>query len=117
MAVTELAGLFTRIAAAEAVRIAPAALDHIARAADGSVRDGLSLLDQAIARGEGGDEISADLVADMLGLADRSYVFDLMEAVIAGDAQAALAVTDTAHERGADLRACCWAICSASHIC
>ncbi len=103
VAVTELAGLFTRIAAAEAVRIAPAALDHIARAADGSVRDGLSLLDQAIARGEGGDEISADLVADMLGLADRSYVFDLMEAVIAGDAQAALAVTDTAHERGADL--------------
>jgi DNA polymerase-3 subunit gamma/tau len=43
------------------------------------------------------------MVAEMLGLADRGYVFDLMDAVMAGDAAAALAVTDTAHERGADL--------------
>ena len=68
------------------------------------MRDGLSLLDQAIARGaEDDSEISADMVADMLGLADRSYVFELMEAVVAGDAAKALAIADGAYERGADL--------------
>ena len=98
----ELAGLFTRVAAAEQVAVAPAAMDLIARAADGSARDGLSLLDQAIARMDGA-EVSAAEVTDMLGLADRQIVFDLMEAVAAGDVKAALAVTDRAHEFGADL--------------
>jgi DNA polymerase-3 subunit gamma/tau len=98
-----LAAHFTRIAAREAVPIAPAGIALIARAADGSVRDGLSLLDQAIARGaQDGGEISAALVADMLGLADRNYVFDLMDALVAGDAAAALAMADAAYERGAD---------------
>ncbi len=104
VAVAELAAHFTRIAQRENVAIAAGALEHIARAADGSVRDGLSLLDQAIARGtEDDSEISAEMVADMLGLADRSYVFDLMEAVVAGDAAKALAIADGAYERGADL--------------
>ena len=98
----ELAGLFSRVAAAEQVAVAPAAMDLIARAADGSARDGLSLLDQAIARMDGA-EVSAAEVVDMLGLADRQMVFDLMEAVAAGDVKAALAVTDRAHEFGADL--------------
>jgi DNA polymerase-3 subunit gamma/tau len=104
VAVAELAAHFSRIAKLEDIAIAPEALDHIARAADGSVRDGLSLLDQAIARGtEDGTEITAAMVADMLGLADRGYVFDLMDAVMAGDAAAALAVSDQAYARGADL--------------
>jgi DNA polymerase-3 subunit gamma/tau len=104
VAVAELAAHFTRIAQREQVAIAAGAIEHIARAADGSVRDGLSLLDQAIARGtEDNSEISAEMVADMLGLADRSYVFDLMEAVVAGDAAKALAIADGAYERGADL--------------
>jgi DNA polymerase-3 subunit gamma/tau len=103
VAVSELTAHFARIAAAEQIAVAPAALDLIARAADGSVRDGLSLLDQAIARGaEEGDEISGALVADMLGLADRGHVFDLMDAIVAGDAAAALAITEAAHERGGD---------------
>jgi DNA polymerase-3 subunit gamma/tau len=102
--VAELTGHFSRIAKLENIAIAPEALGHIARAADGSVRDGLSLLDQAIARGtEDGGQITAEMVADMLGLADRGYVFDLMEAVMAGDAAAALAVSDQAYARGADL--------------
>ncbi len=72
------------------------------------MRDGLSLLDQAIAqggevRGEGGPTIAAAQVADMLGLADRGLVFDLLDAVMAGRPAAALAITDQAHERGADL--------------
>ncbi len=104
VAVAELSAHFARIAKLENIAIASEALDHIARAADGSVRDGLSLLDQAIARGaEDGTEINAEMVAEMLGLADRSYVFELMEAVMAGDTAAALAVTDIAHARGADL--------------
>ena len=98
----ELAGLFTRVAAAEHVAVAPAAMELIARAADGSARDGLSLLDQAIARMEGA-EVTAAEVADMLGLADRQVVFDLMEAVAAGDVRAALEITDRAHAFGADL--------------
>ncbi len=98
----ELAGLFTRVAAAEQIAVAAGAMDLIARAADGSARDGLSLLDQAIARMDGA-EVTAAEVTDMLGLADRQMVFDLMEAVAAGDVRAALAVTDRAHEFGADL--------------
>ena len=63
-----------------------ARLALIARAADGSVRDGLSLLDQAIARAEG--EIGEAEVRDMLGLADRSQLFDLFERLMRGDAKA-----------------------------
>ena len=104
VSVAELSAHFTRIAAQENIAIAPGAIEHIARAADGSVRDGLSLLDQAIARGsEDGGEITAAMAAEMLGLADRSYVFDLMDAVVAGDAATALGIADGAYERGADL--------------
>ena len=99
--VAELHQHFARIAAKEGVTIEPAALDLIARAADGSVRDGLSMLDQAIAQAEG--LITVEQVADMLGLSDRDAVFDLLEAVMGGKLAAALAITDRAHERGADL--------------
>jgi DNA polymerase-3 subunit gamma/tau len=98
----ELAAHFGRIAAAEGVGVAPEALELIARAADGSVRDGLSLLDQAIAMGAQEGAISAEAVADMLGLADRGLVFDLLEALMAGRAPEVLAILDRAHERGAD---------------
>ena len=98
----DLAGLFGRIASSEGARVAPGALDLIARAADGSARDGLSLLDQAIAQADDGAEVAADAVADMLGLADRGMVFDLMEACLAGRPADALALSAQAHERGAD---------------
>jgi DNA polymerase-3 subunit gamma/tau len=101
--VAELAAHFGRIVAAERVAVAPAALDLIARAADGSARDGLSLLDQAIAQAEPGREIGAEAVAEMLGLADRGLVFDLFEAVMAGRVADMLALTDQMHARGADL--------------
>ena len=99
--VAELVTHFARIATAEGITVQPAALDLIARAADGSVRDGLSLLDQAIAQADG--DISAEAVVDMLGLADREAVFDVLEAVLSGKPADALAITDRAHERGADL--------------
>ena len=102
VSVAEMVAKFTSIMQAEQVAVAPAALDLIARSADGSVRDGLSLLDQAIAQ-RGGETVDAAAVQDMLGLADRSAVFDLIEAVMGGDPAAALAITAQAHERGADL--------------
>ena len=75
---------FAAIAKQEAVAIDDAALALIARAADGSVRDGLSLLDQAIAHGAGTVEEPA--VRDMLGLADGARIFDLFDALMKGDA-------------------------------
>jgi DNA polymerase-3 subunit gamma/tau len=99
--VAELHAHFGRISEKENVEVEPAALDLIARAADGSVRDGLSILDQAMAQAEG--VITTVQVKDMLGLADRDSVFDLMEAVMGGKPAAALTITDHAHERGADL--------------
>jgi DNA polymerase III subunit gamma/tau len=99
--VGELAAHFSAIAAKEGVHVEPAALDLIARAADGSVRDGLSMLDQAIAQADG--TISEAAVIDMLGLADRGMVFDLLAAVMAGTPRQALQITDRAYERGADL--------------
>jgi DNA polymerase III subunit gamma/tau len=99
--VAELSAHFARIAGKEAVSVEPAALDLIARASDGSVRDGLSLLDQAIAQADGA--ITESAVINMLGLADRGMVFDLMDAVMSGQPRQALQITELAYERGADL--------------
>ncbi|PYD76848.1 DNA polymerase III subunit gamma/tau [Novacetimonas pomaceti] len=105
-----LAAHFGRVAAAENVSFTPDALALVARAADGSVRDGLSLLDQAIAQGtldgEGQADarpIDATLVSGMLGQADRGMVFDLLDAVLAGRPDQALTITDEVFARGADL--------------
>jgi DNA polymerase III subunit gamma/tau len=91
---------YRRIAEAEGVEIEAPALALIARAADGSVRDGLSLLDQAVALGAGRIEETA--VRDMLGVADRGQVFDLLESVLRGDVAVALAQLDGLYQRGAD---------------
>jgi DNA polymerase III subunit gamma/tau len=99
-----LSAHFGKIAAAEGITIESEALAAIARAADGSVRDGLSLLDQAIAQGDGTSVATAEIL-DMLGAADRGTLFDLMEAVFEGRAADALAITDRAHILGADLGA------------
>jgi DNA polymerase-3 subunit gamma/tau len=97
----ELARHFASIAEAEGVEIHAEALATIARAADGSVRDGLSLLDQAIALAGGGG-VKAEGVRAMLGLADRAQVFDLFEAVMRGQAPEALGILGGLHEAGAD---------------
>jgi DNA polymerase-3 subunit gamma/tau len=72
----------------------------IARAAQGSVRDGLSLLDQALAMGSG--RIAATNVRAMLGLADRGRIFDLMERLLAGTAPQALEMLAQLHRDGAE---------------
>jgi DNA polymerase-3 subunit gamma/tau len=91
---------YQHIAEAEGVEIEAGALALIARAADGSVRDGLSLLDQAIALAAGRIEESA--VRDMLGIADRGLVFDLLESLLRGEAAAALAQMQNLYQGGAD---------------
>ncbi len=103
IAVAELASYFATLCEKEHASIDAEALTLIARAADGSARDGLSLLDQAIAQVEPGQKITGAMVSDMLGLADREAVFALFEAAMAGKPAAALDITDRAHARGADL--------------
>jgi len=88
------------VADKEGAAIADDALALIARAAEGSVRDALSLLDQAIA--PGAPEATAQDVRAMLGLADRGRVLDLFEAIMRGDAQAALAELSAQYADGAD---------------
>ncbi len=103
----ELARHFAEIARLEGVEFGQAAIDMIARAADGSVRDGLSLLDQAMAMsGARADGAAARVeeaqVKDMLGLSDRAQVFDLFEAVIGGQTAAALETLSDMYAAGAD---------------
>ncbi|QPC43849.1 DNA polymerase III subunit gamma/tau [Kaustia mangrovi] len=91
---------FRKVSAAENVEADDEALKLIARAAEGSVRDGLSLLDQAIAYG--GAHIEAAAVRDMLGLADRGRIVDLFEAVLRGEAADALGHLKALYDYGAD---------------
>ncbi|WP_262693814.1 DNA polymerase III subunit gamma/tau [Kordiimonas aquimaris] len=76
------------------------ALKLIARAAEGSVRDSLSLLDQAIAHGAGA--VTEGQVRDMLGLADRAQVLDLFEQIMRGDIAAAITTLRQQYDSGAD---------------
>ena len=98
--VETLGGHFRKITASEGAAIADTALHLICRAADGSVRDGLSLLDQAISQTDG--EIDEAVVREMLGLADRSQTFMLLEAVLAGDIAVALQLFEQQYRDGAD---------------
>ncbi|HKX92262.1 MAG TPA: DNA polymerase III subunit gamma/tau [Sphingomicrobium sp.] len=96
----KLAAHFAEVAKAEGVDVEADAVAMIARAAEGSARDGLSMLDQAIAHGAGG--VTAEQVRDMLGLADRGRIRRVLEIVLSGDAAAALRELDEAHALGID---------------
>lgn len=97
----ELTNYLALLAAKEHVEIEQGALALIARAAEGSARDCLSLLDQAIAHGEGG-MITAETVQQMLGLADRGRVLDIFEKLMAGRIADALTDLQCLYEAGAD---------------
>ncbi len=88
------------VAGGEGIETEPEALALIARAAEGSVRDSLSLLDQAIAHAAG--PVRAEHVRQMLGLADRARVIDLFEALMGGDVAAALTELRAQYDTGAD---------------
>jgi DNA polymerase-3 subunit gamma/tau len=91
---------FKGIAAKEGATAEDDALALIARAAQGSVRDGLSLLDQALAMGAG--SVRTEAVRAMLGLADRGRIFDLLEALMGGGAGEALEQLGRLHRDGAE---------------
>ncbi len=97
-----LVGHLERIAEREGMRIEQDALALIARAAEGSVRDGLSLLDQALVQGERGETVHTTTVRDMLGLADRTQTIALFEAIMAGRTPEALELFRTLYGFGAD---------------
>jgi DNA polymerase-3 subunit gamma/tau len=91
-----------KIAAREGAVVEADGLALIARAAEGSVRDGLSLLDQAIVQTDRGQPVAGEVVRDMLGLADRSQTIALFESVMTGKAAEALAGYRTLYGFGAD---------------
>ncbi|TKD50911.1 DNA polymerase III subunit gamma/tau [Sphingomonas baiyangensis] len=99
----KLAAHFDAVARAEGFEAEPEALALIARAAEGSARDGLSILDQAIAHaGIEGGGVQAQAVRAMLGLSDRGAVRDLLALLLAGDAGAALAALRRQYDLGID---------------
>jgi DNA polymerase-3 subunit gamma/tau len=105
----ELAAFFTRIATAEKVSISERALAQIVREADGSVRDGLSLLDQIFSFAEAGDaeggvEVTDEEVALMLGLVDSRTVSAIAAALLGNDPAGCLQLLDEAYARGMDLK-------------
>ncbi len=97
----ELSAWLAGIAEKENVKIEEGALHLVVRAAEGSARDALSLLDQAIAHGEGA-AIRADTIRDMLGLADRGRVLDLFEKIMGGEIAEALTDLKSLYDSGAD---------------
>ena len=101
-----LAGHFARVCEAESVEAEPEALALVARAAEGSARDGLSILDQAIAHaGMEGGGVRAEQVRAMLGLSDRGAIRELFGLLLAGDAPGALAALRGQYDLGVDPQA------------
>ncbi len=99
LSVETLTQLFTKILANENIPAETEALDIIAKAADGSARDGLSLLDQAIVLSNG--NINTDVVKKMLGLADRSQTLTLFENLVNGNMEAVLKDISEQYTNGA----------------
>jgi len=103
LTIPEIEGKLTRILEADGRSIEPAALTLIARLAAGGMRDAESILDQLLSTTT--DSISEAAVRDLLGLADATAVEDFVDALLAGDAAAGIAILDGLDERGRDPRA------------
>lgn len=88
--IDQLSAHLANICAQEEARISPEGLTLISRAAEGSVRDALSILDQAIVTAEDGMEVPAETIRDMLGLADRSRLLSLFDLAVTGNHKGAL---------------------------
>lgn len=100
LSIEDLLKLFNKIIAAENLKAEDEALHMIAKVADGSARDSLSLLDQAISLGAG--VIKTDIVKEMIGLADRNQTFELFESLISGDTKESLLKLQTQYQNGAN---------------
>ncbi|MDB5667875.1 MAG: polymerase subunit gamma/tau, partial [Alphaproteobacteria bacterium] len=108
-----LSAHFADVAAAEGVEVEEEALALIARAAEGSARDGLSILDQAIAHGSG--TVTAEQVRSMLGLSDRGAIRGLLGLLLAGDAPGALASVKDQYDLGVEPAALLRSLLEAVH--
>lgn len=100
LSIEDLLKLFNKIIAAEDLKADNEALHMIAATADGSARDGLSLLDQAISLG--GGKVRIDIVKEMLGMADRGQTFELFNQMVGGDMQALLGKLQEMYRNGAN---------------
>ncbi|MEM6812043.1 MAG: DNA polymerase III subunit gamma/tau [Pseudomonadota bacterium] len=109
-----LADYYEKIAGQENTKIETEATQMIARAADGSVRDGLSLLDQAISLSQG--EVKANSVREMLGLADQSVILSLLEFALKGDVKSSLDVMADLYKKGGDPSTIIQDMLSLSHL-
>lgn len=99
LTIETLVNHFKNIIANENLKAEEEALHLIAKAADGSCRDGLSLLDQAISLGSG--EVKSDVVKNMIGLADRNQTFDLFEKLLGGKVEDVVATLTEMYKNGA----------------
>lgn len=100
ISIEDLTGLFKKILTAENVSADDESLHIIAKAADGSARDGESLLDQAISLG--GGKVRADVVKNMIGLADRNQVFELFESLVTGKVEKVITNLQEQYKNGAN---------------
>ncbi len=98
----ELAAFFKKIAESEKVAVSDRAIELITREAEGSVRDGLSLLDQVFSFG--GDEVSAEDVSEVLGLVDQRVFESLTRALLNGDLAQSLELLDNTYGAGIDIK-------------
>ncbi|MBS4772766.1 MAG: DNA polymerase III subunit gamma/tau [Proteobacteria bacterium] len=98
LTIDTLVGHFKNILSKEGLQADDEALHLIAKAADGSCRDGLSLLDQAISLGSG--TIKTDVVKNMIGLADRNQTFDLFEKLVGGDVGKTVGILEEMYKNG-----------------
>jgi DNA polymerase-3 subunit gamma/tau len=119
--VPRLAQHLKNIVANEGATADDDALTLISRAAEGSVRDALSILDQAISTSFGAQTganstVTAAAVRAMLGLADRGRIFDLLETLVAGEIASALGALDSLHKDGADAAQVLADLAEAVHI-
>lgn len=112
----KLATHFAAVAEKEGVEAEPEALALIARAAEGSARDGLSILDQAIAHaGMEGGGVKADQVREMLGLSDRGAIRELMGLILAADAKGSLGALRRQYDYGVDPQSVLRALLETAH--
>lgn len=100
LSIETLVKLFKKIVSAEGIESQDEALEIVARAADGSARDGLSMLDQAIVLGDG--KIKTDTVIEMIGLADRNKTLELFEELISGDMASVIRNLSEQYKNGAN---------------
>lgn len=114
LGIEDLLFLFNKIAKAEKIVAEEEALKIIANVADGSARDGLSLLDQAISLGQG--IVKTEIVKDMIGLTDKNQIFEIFENLSKGDIRAMLEILQQQYKNGANPLAILQDLVSITHL-